>query len=174
MTRQLIISLILGAMLVGACTSTEKAASADELEGTWDYTMTSQDKAVIGGELKSDSGYVSDDIAVRMGFDGKEWWQGFVFGGELWRLNGTPEGDVGTYTVSDDELTLDNGVSAITYRWVITGTDLSLEVLETCTPPNGQGRQCFTDRDSIENLETDLILVTEHTYTKSGDDGSYH
>ncbi|GEM_PF-1920484 len=141
------------------------------LNGTWDYVMSEEDRAFFEADLEAESGYEADELRIRMGFDNHEWWQGFVFDGELWLHNGVPEGDGGTFRIEDDLLiqTGAQGQIQVTYTWVLNGDQLTLTVVEECDViPTGLN--CRDDRSQIDPI---MIMVTEHTYIKSGDDGSY-
>jgi len=173
MTRRIVVVSVLIGFILGSCTSAEPGVRSADLEGTWDWPMSQELKALVGDDLMAESGYDSDEIVVRMGFEGEDWWQGFVFGGELYLLDGTPEGDIGTFEVGGNELTTDNGVQAVTYQWSVSGDELTLELVSSCIPPDGTGEKCTTDHDAITEDDPFLILITEHTYTRSSDDGSY-
>lgn len=173
MTRRILFVFVLIGLFLGSCTSDQPSVGSADLEGTWDWPMSQELKALVGDDLVAESGYDSDEIVVRMGFDGQDWWQGFVFAGELYQLDGTPEGDIGTFEVDGNELTTDNGIQAVTYRWSMSGDELTLEFVSSCIPPDGAGEQCTTDRDAITEDDPFLILTTEHTYTRSSEDGSY-
>ena len=94
-----------------------------------------------------------------------------VFDGEPFLVNGVPEGDGGTLRIEDDRLiTIGNhGKSQITYAWALDGDQLNLTVAEECDV-KPSGLNCCDDRSQMDPI---MILVTEHTYTKSGEDGSY-
>ena len=142
------------------------------LNGTWDYVLSEEDKVSLDADgLKTKSGYDADELRIRMGFDNHTWWQGIVFDGELWLLHGVPEGDGGTFRIEGDRLIQigASGQAQITYAWVLDGDQLTLTVVEECdvTPT---GLNC---RDDRSQMDSGMIMVTEHTYTKSGEDGSY-
>ncbi len=140
------------------------------LNGTWDYVLSEEDTALFN-DLEADSGLKADEIRVRMGFNNNGWWQGFVFDGKLWLLYGVPDGDGGPFRIEGDRLiqTGAGGQVQVTYAWVLDGDQLTLTVVEECdvTPT---GLNCRTDRSQIDPI---MIMVTEHTYTKSGDDGHF-
>jgi hypothetical protein len=142
------------------------------LNGTWDYVLSEEDRVLLNADgLEAESGYDADELRLRMGFDNNEWWQGFVFDGELWLINGVPEGDGGTFRIEDDLLiqTGAQGQVQVTYKWVLDGDQLTLTVVEECDiTPNGLN--CRDDRSQMDPI---MMMITEHTYNKSGDDGSY-
>ena len=142
------------------------------LNGTWDYVMTEEDKVLLNADgLKAESGYDADELRIRMGFNNHTWWQGSVFDGKLWLLNGVPEGDGGTFRIEGDRLIQigAQGRAQVTYAWVLDGDQLTLTVVEECEiTPNGLN--CRDDRSQMDPI---MVRITEHTYTKSGDDGSY-
>ena len=92
------------------------------------------------------------------------WWLGFVFDGELYLLDGVPEGDGGTMTVDGDRLTQTNGRDGwATYEWSLEGDQLMLTLVE-----------CFQQSGEGECPDVDMVRwVTERTYTSSGNDPSY-
>jgi hypothetical protein len=142
------------------------------LNGTWDYVMTEDDKVALDANgLKAESGYDADELRIRMGFDNNTWWQGFVFDGTLWLHNGIPEGDGGTFRIEGDRLIqTDTHVHIqVTYKWVLEGDRLTLTVVQECDP-SPTGVKCIDDRSQMDPI---MIRVTEHTYTRSGNDGSY-
>jgi hypothetical protein len=57
----------------------------------------------------------------------------------------------------------------VTYEWVLDGDQLTLTVVEECDI-KPTGLNCREDRSKMDPI---MIMITEHTYTKSGDDGSY-
>jgi hypothetical protein len=142
------------------------------LNGTWDYVLSEEDKVLLDANgLEAESGYEADELRIRIGFDNHSWWLGFVFDGKLWLHNGVPEGDGGTFRIEGDRLiqTGSQGQVQVTYTWVLDGDQLTLTVVEECavTPT---GLNCRDDRSQMDPM---MIRVTEHTYTKSGEDGSY-
>jgi hypothetical protein len=141
---------------------------ADVLRGTWDYELTDVEveslAASFGPEEAAAVGIPGRSTSLRMAIDGDEWWLGFVFDGELWLLDGVPEGDGGTQTVDGDRLTQTNGHDGwATYEWSLEGDQLTLTLVE-CVQQSGEG-EC-PDVDGVR-------WMTEHTYTSSGTDPSY-
>ncbi|WP_164990576.1 LamG domain-containing protein [Agromyces albus] len=126
------------------------------LDGTWDSAFTPDELALIQEDLETESG-MSPLTSTRLGFSGPRWWLGFMFGDELWLLNGVPEGDGGVFTIDGDVLTTDNGHDVLTYTWSLDGNRLAL-TLVGC-----DGRPC----DDMERL------MTERTFTRSGTDATY-
>jgi hypothetical protein len=140
------------------------------LNGTWDYVMTEEDKVLLDANgLQAESGFEADELRLRMGFDNHKWWQGFVFDGALWLHNGVPEGSGGTFRIEGDRIIQTDDPWRVTYKWVLDGDQVTLTVLEECemTPT---GLNCRDDRSQMDPI---MIKVTEHTYTKSGDNASY-
>lgn len=142
------------------------------LNGTWDYVMSEEDKILLDATgLQAESGYKADELRLRMGFNSHMWWLGFVFDGKLWLHNGVPEGDGGTFRIEGDRLIQigNHGQTQVTYKWALNGDQLTLIVVQECdvTPT---GLNCRDDRAKMDQM---MIKVTEHIYTKSGDNGSY-
>lgn len=149
-------------------------ANERELVGTWDYEF---DRAGVRTMLRNFSDLVeeADSVVVRLAFvDDNEWWLGFLFDGELVLLHGVPEGDGGAYTVDGDQISMtgDHGRAEITYRWTLTGQRLVLVAVEQCAVDvaTGDTSECTRDRSELGPL---MLLVTEHTYVRSGDDVTY-
>ena len=69
--------------------------------------------------------------ALRLGFSGSKWWQGFVSGDKVWLVNGVPEGDGGVFSTDGSTLMLDNGSAVETMDWSVAGDELHL-VLTDC------------------------------------------
>jgi hypothetical protein len=141
-----------------------------QLEGTWDYVFEEADRDLI---LENFAGLVdsADEVVTRFGFDGDDWWQGFLFDGELFLLHGVPEGSGGTFTVDQDVLVMHDagGEVSVTYEWAIDGDSLNLTAVEECTVVSGE-TTCTDDQSEMEQL---MLLVTNQTFTRSGDDPSY-
>ena len=143
------------------------------LNGTWDYVLGPAEHEladVLVGEFGSTG---TEEIGIRFGFDDHEWWQGFVVDGELQlEPGGVPAGSGGTFVVGGDEMIQSGSGAMSVYQWQLDGDQLSLTLLATCntehTPP-----LCIDNHDEIADVDPFVILVTEHTYTKSGDDPSY-
>jgi len=142
------------------------------LNGTWDYVATAADRAGYLADAEAESGYDADELRIRFGFDDHEWWVGFVFDGQLWLVDGVPEGDDGTMRIDGDLLTAFNGTYEVTYRWTLDADKLTLEVVRDCMT-EALDRQCATDKSEILALDPGVVPVTEHTFTKSGEDPSY-
>jgi hypothetical protein len=138
------------------------------LNGTWDYVVSDEDAQQF---FLSDYGVTADEVRVRLGFNNNQWYEVAVFDGEPFFVNGVPEGDLGTFRIEGDRLiqTGAQGQAQVTYTWVLDGDQLTLTVVKECgvTPT---GLNCRDDRSQMDPI---MIMVTEHTYTKSGDDGSY-
>jgi hypothetical protein len=148
----------------------QAGADASQLYGTWDYQFEGDDLTAIKDELGEGIGS-PDKVAVRVGFYRATWWQGFVFDGTLFMINGVPEGDGGTYELVDGTLVMvgADGTAGVTYDWALDGDALTLKVLEECDT-SGPSPECNTDRGTID---PSLLLVTEHTYTRSSDRPAY-
>lgn len=151
----------------------EETSSSSLLRGTWDYEMTDEDveflATLFGPDEAAEVGIPGASTSIRIGFDDDTWWQGFTFDGDLWLLDGAPEGDGGRITYDGDELTLTGPVDLgredgyARYRWSVEGDELTLALLK-CAQPYGAG----------ECPDTDIVrFVMEHIYTFSGDDPSY-
>lgn len=145
-------------------------SAAASLRGTWDYVLDEAGRDII---LESFAGLVdsAEQVVTRIGFDGNDWWQGFVFDGELFLLHGVPEGDSGSFVLGDDVLVMtgNGGQARIAYEWVIDGDALSLTAVEACTV-SGADMTCIDDRSAMDPV---MLLVTDRTFTRSGDDPSY-
>ncbi|MGI8829486.1 MAG: LamG domain-containing protein [Candidatus Limnocylindria bacterium] len=137
------------------------------LNGTWDYEVPPED----AGFFLNDYGVTADEVVIRVGFDNHKWWQGVLFDGELFLENGVPEGDGGTFHIENGVLVQigAHGKGRVAFQWALDGDRLTLTVVEECgvTPT---GNICRDDRSQMDPI---MILVAEHTYTKSGDDPSY-
>ena len=150
------------------------ASEADSLRGTWDYVLdeAGRDDVLAGfrGEGLVDS---ADEVAVRIGFDGNDWWQGFVFDGELFLLDGVPEGDGGSFFLVPQEdlivMSAAGGEARVAIEWVIDGDALTLTAVEECVV-SGTEMTCTDDRSQMDPVG---LSVMEHTFTRSGDDPSY-
>jgi hypothetical protein len=140
------------------------------LHGTWDYRFDDSGREIV---LKDFAGLVdsADDVAVRLGFDGNDWWLGFVFDGELFLLDGVPEGDGGTFTVNDGHLAMTGfgGKARTTYRMSVDRDALTLSAVEECAI-SGDRVTCNEDPSTMDPM---MLLVTDQTFTRSGDDPRY-
>ncbi|MEO7118749.1 MAG: LamG domain-containing protein [Candidatus Limnocylindrales bacterium] len=141
------------------------------LNGTWDYVIQDNDDRQLKAQLESDFGRSIGEARIRFGFDGARWWQGFVVDGELQlEDNGVPAGDGGIFRVDGDALTTTAWYGTVTFAWRLVESGLTLHLLEECTVESGH---CVTDRDEIEAQDPFVFQMSEHTYTKSGDDPSF-
>jgi len=122
------------------------------LNGTWDYP--------------------ADKPRIRLGFDNHEWWQGFVTDGKVWLVDGVPEGSGGTFTIDGNKLTTSGDGWLTTYEWTLDGDRLTTTVVKECNVW-GSDTVCYSSREEIQKADPGVISVTEHTWTKSGDDASY-
>ena len=151
-----------------AMASVASPSPTDPLRGTWDYQLTDAEVEVLaalwGPEEAAAVGIPGRTTSIRMAFDYDTWWQSVVFDGELYLLDGVPEGDGGTLTLNGDQLTLTNGRDGwATYRWSVDGNQLTLDLLE-CVEQSRVGECGDTDT---------VAFVTEHTYTYSSSDPGY-
>jgi hypothetical protein len=145
---------------------------ASQLIGTWDYEYDAAEARTILQDF-SDLVKDADRVVARLAFvDEDEWWLGFLFDGKLFLLDGEPEGDAGTYTIGGSQLALTGAhdEALTTYRWSLTGPKLSLTALEACTVADGNKIDCTQDKSGMDQL---MLLVTEHTFVRSGDDVTY-
>lgn len=142
------------------------------LFGTWDYEFDRAERRVILNDfaaLVDDA----DRVVVRLAFvDENVWWLGFLFDGELFLLDGVPEGDGGTYSVNGDRLSTvgAHGEAFVTYDWSLEGRKLTLANAEQCTAISGAVPGC---KDETGGAEALMRLVTEHTFIRSGNDPTY-
>lgn len=164
--------LIVALLVIASCSS-ESSPDADDLIGTWDYPLDPTQSQLV---VENFAGLVDSAAAVvvRLGFDGSEFWQGFLFDDELFLLDGVPEGDGGPYEIDGDEIIMTggHGTGRGTFTWNIDGDELALKWVEVCSL-SPQPEDCTTDRSRVETEDPLMLLVMEHTYTKSGDDPSY-
>lgn len=147
-------------------------ARAADLIGTWDYQLDPAERRAILEDF-SDLVDGAQEVTARLAFvNDRKWWLGYLFDGELFLLDGVPEGDGGRYEVDGDQLetTGAGGLARITYRWTLDGTGQTLVAVEECDLYPGVEPSCTTDRTDMDPL---MLLVTEHTFTWSGDDVSY-
>jgi hypothetical protein len=153
-------------MLIGACTS----PGPETLVGTWDFKLDDGDAQAV---VENFEGLVdsAETVVVRLGFDGADYWQGFLFDGELFLLGGVPEGDGGPYEVEDDRLVMTgaHGEVEAMYRWVVDGDALTLTWVEQCLAPG----DCTDDRGRVQVEDPFVFLVMEHTFVRSGNDPAY-
>jgi hypothetical protein len=138
------------------------------LNGTWDFVVSDEDARQF---FLSDYGVKADDVRVRLGFNNHQWYEAAVFDGKLYLHNGVPEGDGGTFHIKGDRLIQIGGQGRVqvAYTWVLDGDQLTLTAVEECDVTS-TGLNCRDDRSQMDPI---MIMITEHTYTKSGDDGSY-
>ena len=143
-------------------------AEAEPLRGTWDSLLTTDEverlAELFGPEEAALNGIPGAETRIRIGFDGQRYWQGFVFDGELWLLDGVPEGDTGVITIDGDQLTVTNGGDGwATYRWTIDGDELTMTLLE-----------CVTQDRVGDCPDIDIVrFMTERTYVRSSTDPGY-
>jgi hypothetical protein len=111
----------------------------------------------------------ADEVVTRIGFDG----QGFLFDGELFLLDGMPEGDAGSFSFDPSEsvivMTGAHGEAQVTYEWTIDGDSLTLTAIEECVVAAAEVT-CLDDRSEMDPV---MLLVTDQTFTRSGDDPGY-
>jgi hypothetical protein len=141
------------------------------LNGTWDAPLEGAQAQWARDAFSGGIGPGDPQVSVRLAFDGTTWWQGFLFDGQLFLADGVPEGDGGTVDVQGDQIVLTgaDGTAQVTYRWALDGDALTLTVAQQCDV-GASGMTCTSDRTA---MDADMILVTEHTYTRSGDDATY-
>lgn len=145
---------------------------AESLTGTWDYVNDEAGREVI---LANFAGLVdsADEVVTRIGFDGNDWWQGFLFDGELFLLHGVPEGDGGSFFLVPDEAVIAmvgaHGQAQIVYEWAIDADSLTLTAIEECSLA-GREMSCTKDQSEMDPV---MLLVTDQTFTRSGDDPSH-
>jgi hypothetical protein len=143
---------------------------ASELTGTWDHVFDEAGRDTI---LEDFAGLVdsADEVVGRFGFDGNDYWLGFLFDGELFLLDGVPEGDGGSFIIDEDLLVMTgaHGEARIAYEWAIDGDALTLTAVEECWV-SGTEMACIDDPSEMDPL---MLLVSSQTFTRSGDDPSY-
>jgi hypothetical protein len=150
------------------------ASRAGALTGTWDHVLDEAGReAVLEGFREEGLVDSADEVAVRIGFDGNDWWQGNVFDGELFLLHGVPEGDGGSFfLVPGEPLMVLLGASDeghVVIDWKIEGEALTLTAVEVCVG-SGAEMTCTEDRSEMDPV---ALSVMEHTFMRSGDDPSY-
>jgi len=150
------------------------ASRSAALTGTWDYILDEAGRdAVLEGFRREGLVDSADEVAVRIGFDGNDWWQGNVFDGELFLLDGVPEGDGGSFfLVPGEPLMVLVGASDgghVVIDWKIERDALTLTAVEVCVG-SGAEMTCTEDRSEMDPV---ALSVMEHTFTRSGDDPSY-
>lgn len=170
-------TLLIGFTIVlAACgsapTASPGADSTAALRGTWDHVHDEAGRDVI---LASFAGLVdsADEVVTRIAFDGNDWWQGFVFDGDLFLLDGVPEGDAGTFSVDPSRpvivLTGAHGEARVTYEWAIDGDSLTLTAIEECAVAAAE-TTCVDDRSQMDPV---MLVVMDQTFNRSGDDPGY-
>ena len=177
------IMLILSVTLLAACGGTGEPSSvrtdpavvtaeAVGLTGTWDYVLDEAGRDVVLESFVQE-GFIdsANEVVTRIGFDGNDWWQGFLFDGELFLLDGVPEGDGGSFVLDEEQIVMTgaHGDARITYEWAIDGTSLSLTAVEECAVSESE----TTCRDDQAEMDPVMLLVTDQTFTRSGDDPNY-
>jgi hypothetical protein len=112
--------------------SADPATYADgRLNGTWDYRLTPKEIATVeAGFTAAEREEAGDVTALRLGFSGSRWWQGFVAGDKVWLVHGVPEGDGGVFHTEGQTLTTDNGSAVVTYDWSLQGDVLSFALTD--------------------------------------------
>lgn len=138
------------------------------LNGTWDYVVSDEEARQF---FLKDYEVTADEVRVRLGFNNNQWYEVAVFDGKPFFVNGIPEGDLGTFRIEGDRMIQIGGQGQFqtAYTWDLDGDQLTLTVIEECnvTPT---GLNCRNDKSQMDPI---MIMITEHTYTKSGDNGSY-
>jgi len=153
-------------------THAREGAQVTALLGTWDYRFQGPERRTILDDFEA---YIkrADRVVVRLAFvDEDNWWLGFLFDGELLLVDGVPEGDAGPYTITGDRLTTigSHAQARITYTWQLKGRKLTLSAIEECAITAAAPPRCTRNRRNMDPL---MRLVTEHTYTRSGNDVTY-
>ena len=168
----LLIGFTIGLAACGSASTASPATDATAaLRGTWDHVNDEAGRDVI---LASFAGLVdsADEVVTRIGFDGNDWWQGFVFDGELFLLDGVPEGDAGSFSVDASRrvivLTGAHGDAQVAYEWAIDGDSLALTAIEECVV--AEETTCEDDRSAMDPV---MLLVMDQTFTRSGDEPGY-
>jgi hypothetical protein len=122
--------------------------------GTYEYTFTDKEKAVVATTFSAEeaaaAGGFDSEVTTSLRFEDGQWQQFFTFDGDVFAVNGQPEGDGGVYLVEHERLVLTNPDGDATYRWTLDGDTLSLTLLELFEPE---------ERDIV-------ALITEHDYTR--------
>ncbi len=132
------------------------------LDGTWDYVYTPDEVAFLTDVFTpEDMAELGDLTAMRLGFDGPEWWQGFIGDGELWLVDGVPEGDGGVFTIDGETLTMGDETNGATFDWSLDGDALTLTLVEC----RADGSPC-ADEEMVR-------FMTERTWTRTSTDPSY-
>ena len=174
--RQVVIRLVLvgGITLLASCggaAETGTVAGTASLTGTWDAVLDEADGQWVRDQFRGAIEAKHQQVTVRLGFNGATWWQGFLFDGELLLEDGAPAGDGGPLQLTGDTVVMTgaDGTARVTYRWARKGDELTLGVVEQCDVAASE-TTCTGDRSA---MDADMILVTEHTYARSGDDASY-
>ncbi len=108
------------------------------LNGTWDSALSAEEIAFVESTLTpAESTELNDLTALRLGFSGPRWWEGFVEGDEVWLVNGVPEGDGGIFSTLGNTLTMTGpGGGFSTVDWSLVDDRLTF-VLTDCRLPDG-------------------------------------
>jgi TRAP-type C4-dicarboxylate transport system substrate-binding protein len=133
------------------------------LNGTWGYMASEEEAAFFQDAYR----VTADEVRLQVGFDNEEWWEAPAFDGATFLENGVPEGDGGMFHIEDDRLITigAGGWAQITFEWSLDGDQLTLVAVEECNITSG-GLQCRDDRSQMDRI---MMMVMEHTYTKSSD-----
>ncbi len=111
----------------------------------------------------------ADEVVSRLGFDGNDWWQGFLVDRELYLLHGV-KATADRFVLGEDVLVTygAGGEARVAYEWAVDADSLSLTAVEECSL---LGSQTYIN-DPAEK-EPLMLLVTSQTFTFSGDDPIY-
>ena len=121
------------------------------LDGTWDAVLDKADATWVLEQFSDFLPQAGQEVTVRLGFDGYDWWQGFLFDGELYLSNGDTEGDGGVLDFVDDRVVMVGAEGSVraTYGWALDGNALTLTLVEQCDVA-GSEETCTTKRSEMD------------------------
>lgn len=125
------------------------------VNGTFEYPYTPTESKRLEqsfGPEAAAAGFPGKATVTLRFLDG-QWQQYFTINEQIYTVNGTPEGDGGTYTIQGDQIILENGHSpAATYRWNLDKDTLSLALID------------YPGEDDDVAM---VRFITEHDYTRT-------
>lgn len=138
-----------------------------ELIGTWEYVLDPTTSQLVmqdfGGLVES-----SNQVVMRVGFEDRVYWQGFLFDGVMF------PGDSGSLDVEGDLLILTGAQGTIRakYGWSVDEGRVTLVWLDQCWI-SSEGDDCTEDRSRMDSEDPLTIPLWESTFIKVSDDTAF-